>query len=72
MAKHKIHFGNENKARSFSQESGGKLSKNKGNSEKPYTVSFTKEQMENRGRGNSDFNNDINGNGTHWHTSEDL
>lgn len=77
MARHKVHFGNENKARDFANERGGKLSENKGNTEKPYTVSFTKEQMDGYTPGdhsqrNENFGSDINGKGTNWHTSEDL
>lgn len=83
MPRHKIHFGNKGKAQRFADKTGGKLSENKGNSEKPYTVSFTKDQMNNfkktnryafygRDQRNEDFDSDINGNGTHWHTAEDL
>lgn len=72
MAKHKVHFGRESKARDFANETGGKFSENKGNTEKPYTVSFTREQTLNRGEINEDFGGDINSNGTSWHTSEDL
>lgn len=83
MPRHKIHFGNKGKAQRFADKTGGKLSQNKGNTDKPFTVSFSKEQMDARkkanryafygpGQRNDDFNSDINGNGTNWHTSEDL
>lgn len=71
MAKNKVHFGNENKARSFAEERGGTFHQNHGNTEKPYTVSFPKDQVTNTERA-YDFDSDINGNGTHWHTAEDL
>ena len=48
MARHKIHFGNKVKAQDFASKSGGKLSENKGNSDKPFTVSFTKDQLNER------------------------
>jgi len=70
MAK-KVHFGNEQKARSFSAETGGKLNINKGNNEKPFTVSFSSDKNSSRCEG-SVFDSGLNGGGTHWHTSEDL
>ncbi|MGJ1516491.1 hypothetical protein ACR79N_15990 [Sphingobacterium siyangense] len=69
MAKsNRVHFGNESKARDFARCEGGKFHENKGNTEKPFTVSFQKESNQR----NEDFGSDINGNGTDWHTSEDL
>ena len=65
----RIHFGNESKARDFAKCEGGQFHENKGNAEKPFTVSFSKESRDQR---NENFNSDINGNGTNWHTSEDL
>ena len=72
MSRKRAHFGSEEKARSFSREVNGDFNQNKGNSDKPYTVSF------NMGVGvgvrdeGSDFDSDLNGSGTCWHTSEDL
>lgn len=70
MAK-KIHFGNERKARSFAAETGGRFYENKGNKEKPFTVSLPQGRQPIYNEG-SDFGSDLNGNGTHWHTAEDL
>lgn len=69
MAKsNRVHFGNESKARDFAKCQGGTFNENKGNTEKPFTVSFPKSNNQR----NEDFDSDINGNGTNWHTSEDL
>ena len=42
MSRRKIHFGNKQKAESFCNEVQGNFHENKGNTEKPYTVSFKK------------------------------
>ncbi|MGV6946975.1 hypothetical protein [Sphingobacterium kyonggiense] len=70
MAKNKVHFGNEAKARDFAEKQGGRFNENKGNTEKPFTVSF--HNNDNNQEHGYDFDSDLNGNGTHWHTSEDL
>lgn len=73
MAKNNVHFGNESKARDFADQTGGRFNENKGNTEKPYTVSFSKEQSRSGyNEGGHDFDSDLNGNGTNWHTPEDL
>lgn len=70
MSRRRIHFGNENKAKDFARETNGNFNENKGNTEKPFTVSFDKGSSYHEDA--HDFDSDINGNGTNWHTSEDL
>lgn len=70
-------FTSEKNAKQFASNVGGTLKDLRGHSERKsdFKVEYVRDSKRSfnyNGYDPSDFDSDINGNGTHWHTADDL